>query len=318
MHHYRPLLLQVLLMFWHCLYDVATFTCPEVHKMVGDTVLLQSRRVQTEKIEEAYWKHYDTRIINKDKTYKVPPQFSGRIELNQNLSLTVRNLRVQDTGVFSFVLQQERSQPPTIQISLQVHEKIAEPTLTQNITWLQWNSSCMVWLGCSSRSNVSINSTVGNFSRGGGRLQRVILPEDGDVKLTCTAFNPVSQKSVSASVRCKNDTASSQLETAQVDMMIPVIVAGCSTVILVVVTVTVSVHRCKKQQAGNKEHENLTEYAVIHEPQEVRAADAEEMTFYETIHDVGNSVRTGPQTVYDEVHFGRPRVDSTSPYQEVA
>ncbi|KAM8881220.1 uncharacterized protein ACB058_001457 isoform 3-T5 [Synchiropus picturatus] len=280
MHHYRPLLLQVLLMFWHCLYDVATFTCPEVHKMVGDTVLLQSRRVQTEKIEEAYWKHYDTRIINKDKTYKVPPQFSGRIELNQNLSLTVRNLRVQDTGVFSFVLQQERSQPPTIQISLQVH--------------------------------------VGNFSRGGGRLQRVILPEDGDVKLTCTAFNPVSQKSVSASVRCKNDTASSQLETAQVDMMIPVIVAGCSTVILVVVTVTVSVHRCKKQQAGNKEHENLTEYAVIHEPQEVRAADAEEMTFYETIHDVGNSVRTGPQTVYDEVHFGRPRVDSTSPYQEVA
>ncbi|XP_053716668.1 uncharacterized protein si:cabz01074944.1 isoform X2 [Synchiropus splendidus] len=318
MHHHRLLLPQVLLMFWHCLDDAAALTCPEVHKMVGDTVLLQSCQVHSGKIEEAYWKHDDTRIINRDKTYEVPPQFSGRIELNQNLSLTVRNLRVQDTGVFSFVLQLERSQLPTIQISLQVHEKIAEPTLTQNITWLQWNSSCMVWLDCSSRSTVSIISTVGNFSRGGRRLRRVILPEDGDVTLTCTAFNPVSQKSVSASVRCKNDTASSQLKTAQVDMLIPVIVAGCSTVILVVVTVSVSVHWCKKQRAGNKEHENLSVYAVIPGPQEVRPADAEEMTFYETIHDIGNSVQTGPPTVYYKVHFGRPRVDSTSPYQEVA
>ncbi|XP_053716671.1 uncharacterized protein si:cabz01074944.1 isoform X4 [Synchiropus splendidus] len=280
MHHHRLLLPQVLLMFWHCLDDAAALTCPEVHKMVGDTVLLQSCQVHSGKIEEAYWKHDDTRIINRDKTYEVPPQFSGRIELNQNLSLTVRNLRVQDTGVFSFVLQLERSQLPTIQISLQVH--------------------------------------VGNFSRGGRRLRRVILPEDGDVTLTCTAFNPVSQKSVSASVRCKNDTASSQLKTAQVDMLIPVIVAGCSTVILVVVTVSVSVHWCKKQRAGNKEHENLSVYAVIPGPQEVRPADAEEMTFYETIHDIGNSVQTGPPTVYYKVHFGRPRVDSTSPYQEVA
>lgn len=92
-----------------------------IHKKVGDTVELSSCS-QTEGVTMANWKYGGTIIADKDYNISAK-QFKERLHLNpRNLSLTVRRLKLRDSGNFSFT-SAGQIQRETVTVTLQVHGK---------------------------------------------------------------------------------------------------------------------------------------------------------------------------------------------------
>lgn len=92
-----------------------------IHKKVGDTVELSSCS-QSEGVTMANWKYEGTTIADKD--YNISEkQFKDRLYLSPtNFSLTVRRLKLRDSGNFSFT-SAVQIQRETVTVTLQVHGK---------------------------------------------------------------------------------------------------------------------------------------------------------------------------------------------------
>lgn len=90
---------------------------PVIHKEVGDAVEFSSCS-SAEGISRKKWLHGNTRI-----TDVTEEQFKGRLYFNPtNLSLTLSDLTVQDSGEFQFLSFDEHSrQRETTVVTLQVH-----------------------------------------------------------------------------------------------------------------------------------------------------------------------------------------------------
>ncbi|KAL7375544.1 hypothetical protein ABVT39_019259 [Epinephelus coioides] len=198
-------------LLWLFLHDVEASSCQRViHKKVGDTVELSSC-LPTEGVIMAHWKYGSSLIAQKDGKYDENPQFKGRLDFNPtNFSLTVRELTLQDSGVYHFVSAVTGKQRGTVTITLQVHEPITkEPDVFFNSTWHPSNESCTALLKCSAptESNVTYNWTVGNQTITGSSLDYSMRPQDGETKFTCTISNIVSEMSASRTESCSNSTA---------------------------------------------------------------------------------------------------------------
>ncbi|KAG7235284.1 hypothetical protein INR49_002856 [Caranx melampygus] len=306
-----------------CLYDVEASSCQRViHKQVEDTVELLSC-LPTDNVTAAQWKYGNEKVAEMDQDVKVPPQFTGRVELNPTtFSLTVKKLTLQDSGVFSFLSEVNNIQRETISITLHVHDPVTSPVLTENTTSHSQNGSCTVSLRCTSASGskVSYNWTVREqtFS-GSSSLQYPIRPEDGDVQFTCTVWNMVSEQSASITVKCSN--TSGQPNTAQEkEKSVLYLSVAAGTGLLVVIAVTIGIWAClhRKGQAGNNAND-LTVYADISDVvAEVGSSpDMKPCSVYETIDNRVNTGTPGPQTVYDKIQFSNMRMPSPSPYQEI-
>ncbi|CAK6984618.1 neurosecretory protein VGF-like [Scomber scombrus] len=219
-------------------HDVEASSCDRIiHKKVGDTVELSSC-LPTEGVTSAIWKYKDEIVIDTDIGVTKHPQFIGRVELNQDSSLTVKRLKTQDSGVYSFISEVNDQQRPTVSITLQVHEIITQqPSLTVNSTWHALNESCTVVGECSAASDtkVSYNWTVRGQTHSGSRLQYNIQPEDGDIKFICTIFNFVSNTSASKTVKCSNSASTDQdkeVVSSPVQSIIRVVIGIALTVLL--------------------------------------------------------------------------------------
>lgn len=100
-----------------------------IHKKVGDTVELSSCSL-TEGLTIAYWKYKNSLIADKDLNISTE-QFEDRLYLNPtNFSLTVRDLKLQDSGNFSFSSAGQTQIKPVI-VTLQVHGKTLLLSLTK-------------------------------------------------------------------------------------------------------------------------------------------------------------------------------------------
>lgn len=110
---------------------------PVIHKKVGEDVELSC--FQGGNIFLAKWK-YNNAVAAVFTVGKVNyfGQLKDRLYLNiTNLSLTVKNLKPSDSGIFSFVVvtDKPRQQHPTVSFTLQVHGKTLLISSTNLITY---------------------------------------------------------------------------------------------------------------------------------------------------------------------------------------
>ncbi|CAB1345419.1 unnamed protein product, partial [Coregonus sp. 'balchen'] len=140
------------------------------NKGVGDSVELPSG-LERKDLKSMEWKYNKMVIAEFEDNFTLRrSQFEGRLEMNENnFSLTIRELTLQDSGEFIVsAASNEGKQTPTMTIHLQIHG---------NETY---------------RDNQQIH-----FS---------LSPADGDISVTCNASDSVSWKSASTTVKCSNDT----------------------------------------------------------------------------------------------------------------
>ncbi|XP_005755164.1 uncharacterized protein LOC102195963 [Pundamilia nyererei] len=193
-------------------HDVETSSGKHViHKKVGDTVELSSG-LPTEGVTAATWKYGEIiiadKVIENNMGVSKRSPFKDRSELNQeNFTLTVKKLTLQDSGDFIFVSATKEKQRDSVIITLQVHEPISkQPVIKINSTWISSNESCKVLLECSTTGDVSYKWTVGKQTLTGPR-QQYIIRQDGETNVTCTVSNHVSEKSAFQTVKCSKDNS---------------------------------------------------------------------------------------------------------------
>ncbi len=94
-----------------------------VHKAVGDSLELIANYPKDDL--EVKWKYYDTLFAeyrNKDFKKVKSELFHGRLKMNKdNISVTVSDLKLQDSGSFSIVAEGKSEQYKTTFIILHVH-----------------------------------------------------------------------------------------------------------------------------------------------------------------------------------------------------
>ncbi|XP_039465822.1 uncharacterized protein LOC116333252 isoform X2 [Oreochromis aureus] len=207
---YRSFAHSIVLLLWVCLHYVESSSGKRViHKNVGDTVELSSG-LPTEGVTAATWKYGGITVADKDIPDNVGVSkrspFKDRSELNQeNFTLTVRKLTLQDSGDFIFISAINEKQRDSVTITLQVHEPITKPVIKINSTWEACNESCKILLECSTTGDVSYKWTVGKQTLTGPRQQYIIREQDGETNVTCTVSNNVSEKSAFQTVKCRKD-----------------------------------------------------------------------------------------------------------------
>ncbi|XP_021470625.2 signaling lymphocytic activation molecule isoform X1 [Oncorhynchus mykiss] len=244
------------------------------------------------------WKVNSTIIVS-DR--KVSPKYQEKVEYNPlNYSLCIKNLSEKDRGTY-IATYEKNWEELTTTYRLTVQEPISMVVIQKEITLLA-NQSCSVWLMC----NVSVCSNISYTWERGKETYRddqqihfSLSPADGDISVTCTASNTVSEKSASTTVKCSNDTT------------IPGLV-WCIICIVVVLTliVAVAVYCCRGSRNTDTVHQNdKTIYA------DVMGSTINKDT-RGTVDDLAEPRLNKPQTLYDEIKVGCPKAPSSA-YQEV-
>ncbi|XP_065781438.1 SLAM family member 5 isoform X2 [Muntiacus reevesi] len=129
----------------------------------------------------------------------------------QNYNLELRNLRIEDSGIYKADINVETSKTTTTRsYNLQVYRRLGKPKITQNFM-TSVNSTCNVTLTCSVDKEEK-NVTYSWSPRGdeGNVLQIFRTPDNQEETYTCTAWNPVSNNSdsISAQQLCADITMS--------------------------------------------------------------------------------------------------------------
>ncbi|XP_040086028.1 SLAM family member 5 isoform X1 [Oryx dammah] len=129
----------------------------------------------------------------------------------QNYNLELRNLKIEDSGIYKADINVETSKTTTTRsYNLQVYRRLGKPKITQNFV-TSVNSTCNVTLMCSMDKEEK-NVTYSWSPRGeeGNVLQIFQTPDNQEETYTCTARNPVSNNSdsISAQQLCTDITMS--------------------------------------------------------------------------------------------------------------
>lgn len=92
----------------------------------------------------------------------------------------------------------------TFCLSLYLPENMTVVYIQSKVTWLQGNHTCVVHLVCSSSENPqpSFSWTKGTHTENGKEMHFFLSPEEGDISITCTAVNAVSQMSTDVTLGC--------------------------------------------------------------------------------------------------------------------
>ncbi|KAM9836421.1 SLAM family member 5-like [Aulostomus maculatus] len=308
----------LLLLLGVALCEMEASSCPTIiYKKLGDTVELHSCS-PSEGVISAKWKHGNEPLANLHQSATEPLQFKGRVQMNpQNFSLTVRNLKPEDSGVYSFVSGDEKSQRNTVFVTLKVLEPIAsKPFLHVNTTWHSMTGSCAVFLDCRAANNVNVTHKwrVRNQTFIGSTLQYNTQPKAGVTKFTCTISNNISETSASETVTCSNTSSLPQLHSETTAFILSGAVgAGLFLTVLVCALV---VYRCKRKPAGNLA-DDLTVYDDVSdvEVRDVKKPRAMSCQKYET---VGHVNLPKAETVYDTIRLSHMTRGGTTLYQEVS
>ncbi|XP_048826899.1 uncharacterized protein LOC125704837 [Brienomyrus brachyistius] len=144
------------------------------------------------------------RVRGKNAAYN-HPQFQGRLQLSPDFSLTVRELRLEDSGEYQRVgMKKDGLQIPTYTIQLQVYEPITSVWIQPEYTWDPENHTCAVHLVCNSSGGLRPSYTwrMRDQTESSSRLHFFLSPGEGNVTITCTAVHAASQMSRSHTVKC--------------------------------------------------------------------------------------------------------------------
>ncbi|XP_034146286.1 uncharacterized protein LOC105009346 isoform X3 [Esox lucius] len=269
-----------------------------IHKRVGESVELPGHSEEFG-VTLAAWTYQGKEIAEhkQNVTYPLVSQFEGRLEMNpKNFSLTVRDLTLQDSGVFILTSDGAKGQIPSKSITLKVHEPVSNLVIYKKIQQLA-NRSCSVQMMCnaSSSSNLNYIWKRGNeMYRGDQQMQFILSPGEGDHNLICNASNIVSEQSASTTVSCSNET--NPTETLwYIGVGIPVGGAVAGILIVAVVMILTEGVVVYKRKDDQMEITVYTDVGDIAKMKDTRSnSDVNPMSIYETVDDQ-NIPRLNPQ-----------------------
>ncbi|XP_059932631.1 uncharacterized protein LOC132475485 isoform X1 [Gadus macrocephalus] len=234
----------LLLSVWLC--GANSPTCPKrIDVKVGDKVEIPS--CSTAGITESYWKYEGEKIVQ-DLQVK-PSRFKERIVTNNTTyNLILSGVTQQDSGTFGFFSSKDHDQIQTVFFNLTVYEAITHiDARVINSTWDPDASKCEIWLKCTALHSESGNSvnytwTIGNETHTGATFR--YFTTEGEDTGKCTTSNPVSEKSASIQVECRNSTQAGAVGHTDQSTPIPKIWIYISTGLGVLVLVLVLVFVC--------------------------------------------------------------------------
>ncbi|XP_056884245.1 uncharacterized protein LOC130523212 isoform X2 [Takifugu flavidus] len=281
---------------------------PVIHKKVGEDVELSC--FQGGNIFHAAW-NYNNSVAAEysDGEVTYSEQWKDRLYLNiTNFSLTVKNLKPSDSGIFSFIFLTgpPLQQHPSVSFSLQVHEVLtALPVLTSNSTRDTLTRVCTVLLECSSEATggVTYRWTVRNQTITGPSLTYTIREEDGDTVFKCTVGNIVSEVSESKVLKCVNQTGEAAADSNHRTVILVAGITACVVIVAAGIALCVC-HRRRKQATGLVIDQTV--YADVSDvaPQN----EWQPCSVYDSIDNRDSSM---PQTVYDKIQFKYLRTEAS-------
>ncbi|XP_067258079.1 CD48 antigen-like [Chanodichthys erythropterus] len=176
----------------------------EVHKAVGDSLDLIANFSKEDL--EVKWKHNETDLAQyyNNKLILLKSQFHKRLEMNEdNIGITVKGLKLQDSGIFSIVAERRSIQYPTKLILLHVHDLIRDVQIESSNSWLPSINIYIFHLQCKASGDPNPSySWSGNLVKTGPNLNISLHPAES-ATLNCTTNNTVSVKHTTKTVECR-------------------------------------------------------------------------------------------------------------------
>ncbi|XP_058638902.1 SLAM family member 8-like isoform X1 [Onychostoma macrolepis] len=296
-----------------------------LHKAVGDSLELTADYPKDDL--EVQWKYNGNIFAEYQKKYfkTVEPElFHGRLKMNEgNISITVADLKLQDSGSFSIVAEGKSTQYKTKFIELRVHDLIREVKIEYNVSWLQSQNICTFHLWCleSGDQNPSYSWTGHQIQTQGSHLNISLRPAE-NTTLNCTADNTVSIKYTTETVVC-TETSKTPSMSSGFPQKYLLIAVGVGIVAVVIFGGALAVCCRRRNNKGQGESEaGITVYEDVNTDATAKKRSesvTNGMSIYETVNDIKPSQGL-PQTLYDKISYQRhPAVSpsTSSPYQDV-
>ncbi|XP_016104673.1 uncharacterized protein [Sinocyclocheilus grahami] len=224
------------------------------------------------------------------------------------ISVTVTDLKLQDSGRFSIVAVKKSEQYDTKEFVLHVHELIREVKIEYNYFWLQSKNICRFHLRCLASGDPNPSYSWIRHQTQGSHLN-ISLRLAEKATLNCTASNTVSVKYATETVVCTEKSDNSTMASVGVGIVAVIILSG---------TVAVCC-RWRKNKGQGESEAGITDYEDVNTAKKRSDSVVNGMSIYETVDDIKLSQNL-PQTLYDKINYQRhPAVSasSSSPYQEV-
>lgn len=183
-----------------------------VHKAVGGSLDLIADYPKTDL--EVKWKYNWIEFAEYEKdqfNLLDPPLFHKRIKMNKdNISITVEDLTLQDSGFFSILAVGRSGQYPTKVIVLRVHDLIRDVQIKLNHSWIESKNICRFHLLCqaSGDPNPSYSWSGDPVTTGPNLSINLHLAESATVN--CTANNTVSAEHTIKTVECRGKSEGSR------------------------------------------------------------------------------------------------------------
>ncbi|XDV19234.1 hypothetical protein PO909_024745, partial [Leuciscus waleckii] len=119
-----------------------------------------------------------------------------------NISITIEDLKLQDSGSFSIFAENKAGQLPTKVIVLHVHDLIRDVQIELSDSWLESKNMCVFHLRCLASGDPNPSYSWSGDLVETGQYQNISLRPAESATLTCTANNTVSIKHTHKTVVC--------------------------------------------------------------------------------------------------------------------
>ncbi|XP_059377357.1 uncharacterized protein LOC132113549 isoform X2 [Carassius carassius] len=292
-----------------------------VHKAVGDSLeLLVNYPKDGLEVQWKYNQIIFAEYRNRDFQKANSELFNERLKTyKDNISVTVTNLRLQDSGRFSIVAEGKSEQYKSKLIELHVHELIRDVQIKFSESWPQSKNICVFDLQCLSSGdpNPSYSWSAPQIQTQGPHLNISLRPAE-NTTLTCTANNSYSVTHTTQTLVCTQRSEEQSVFPVQ-DAGFPLkyllIAVGVGVVVVVIFSATIAVccrRRDNKEKGESEAGITVYEDVNIDGPAKKRSESvANGMSIYETVNDTKLSQNL-PQTLYDKINYHRHPAVSTS------
>ncbi|XP_056104348.1 natural killer cell receptor 2B4-like isoform X2 [Rhinichthys klamathensis goyatoka] len=238
-----------------------------------------------------------------------------------NISITIKDLKLQDSGRFSIVAIAKSGQLPTKVFVLHVHDLIRDVQIEVNDSWLESKNICVFHLRCLASGDLSPSYSWSGDPVQTGQNRSISIRPAESATLSCTANNTVSIKRTNRTVVCteKGPSASSGF-----DLKYLLIAVGVGVVAVVILGGSLAVYCKWRRRTGQDESQTgITVYEDVNTDgvAKKRPESVKGMSIYETVDDL-KLTQNMPQTLYDKINFQRhpaagAGAATSSSYQEV-
>ncbi|XP_018925374.1 SLAM family member 5-like [Cyprinus carpio] len=151
------------LFFLLCLVGVFDVESHGVSVMVGDSVTLDSNASEIELKNEIEWRFNGILIANVimgNLTYHDYTRFKDRLKLDRNGSLTIKDTRITDAGVYELSITSNREHIK--RFSVTVYAPLSIPVVTSDISQCSSGSKCSLLCSVVNVSRVTLSWYKGN------------------------------------------------------------------------------------------------------------------------------------------------------------